>query len=108
MEKKDDIRRFTAIDLAEWRAQGESQTNLARLAEPNTNQTEHLAQEQLAEDGIPPDWHEAARAVMPETKRLVSLRLDSDVLDWFRSQGPGYQTRINAILKSYMRHSLPK
>jgi uncharacterized protein (DUF4415 family) len=34
-------------------------------------------------------------------KALVSLRLDQDVLDWFKAQGPGYQTRINAVLKAF-------
>jgi uncharacterized protein (DUF4415 family) len=33
---------------------------------------------------------------------MVSLRLDSDVLDWFKQQGKGYQTRINAVLRAYM------
>lgn len=40
---------------------------------------------------------------MPEKKRAVSLRLDADILDWFRKQGQGYQTRINAVLRLYMR-----
>ena len=35
-------------------------------------------------------------------KTAVSLRLDADVLDWFRSRGAGYQTRINAVLRAYM------
>lgn len=49
-----------------------------------------------------------ARAVVrhglkPEpTKEQVTLRIDSDVLAWFRAQGRGYQTRINALLRSYM------
>lgn len=34
-------------------------------------------------------------------KALVSLRLDQDVLDWFKAQGAGYQTRINAVLKAF-------
>jgi uncharacterized protein (DUF4415 family) len=34
-------------------------------------------------------------------KAAISLRLDAEVLDWFKAQGPGYQTRINAILKAY-------
>jgi uncharacterized protein (DUF4415 family) len=34
-------------------------------------------------------------------KEQLTLRIDSDVLSWFRSQGEGYQTRINAILKAY-------
>ena len=35
-------------------------------------------------------------------KKLVTMRLDIDVLDWFKSHGPGYQTRINKLLRSYM------
>jgi uncharacterized protein (DUF4415 family) len=35
-------------------------------------------------------------------KAQLTLRLDSDVLDWFRKQGQGYQTKINALLKAYM------
>ena len=49
-----------------------------------------------------------ARAVVrrglraPPRKRQLTLRVDEDVLDWFRSQGTGYQTRINALLRAYM------
>ena len=35
-------------------------------------------------------------------KAQLTLRLDSDVLEWFRQQGQGYQTKINALLRSYM------
>ncbi len=35
-------------------------------------------------------------------KQQVTLRVDSDVLEWFRAQGRGYQTKINAILRAYM------
>jgi uncharacterized protein (DUF4415 family) len=33
----------------------------------------------------------------------MTIRVDADVLEWFRKEGRGYQTRINAILRSYMR-----
>ena len=36
-------------------------------------------------------------------KRRITLRLDADVLDWFKSGGQGYQTRINAILRAFMQ-----
>lgn len=39
---------------------------------------------------------------MPDKKSPVSLRLDPSVIAWFRRQGQGYQTRINAVLKSYV------
>jgi uncharacterized protein (DUF4415 family) len=35
-------------------------------------------------------------------KAAISLRLDAEVLDWFKAQGGGYQTRINAVLRAYM------
>lgn len=40
---------------------------------------------------------------MPEAKKAVSLRLDPDVLEWYKTNGPGYQTRINAVLRMYMQ-----
>ena len=45
-------------------------------------------------------WKEA-RVVAPRRKEIVTMRLDADLLDWFRSER-GYQTRINAILRDYM------
>jgi len=42
------------------------------------------------------------RGLKPIVKRQLTLRLDSDVIDWFRSQGGRYQTRMNALLRAYM------
>ena len=49
-------------------------------------------------------WRGLATAVVvePGTKQPISLRVDVDVLDWFKAQGPRYQSRINAFLRSYM------
>ena len=44
---------------------------------------------------------EDARVVSPQLKETVTMRLDADLLEWFRRDS-GYQTRINAILRSYM------
>lgn len=38
----------------------------------------------------------------PPGKQQITIRLDADVLKWFRAQGEGYQTRINALLRAYM------
>ena len=46
-------------------------------------------------------WKDAA-VVLPKRKAVVTMRLDADLLDWFRQQ-QGYQTRINAILRTYMQ-----
>lgn len=39
---------------------------------------------------------------VPPPKEAISLRVDGDVLAWFRAGGPGYQSRMNAVLRSYM------
>ena len=46
-------------------------------------------------------WKDAV-VVNPVQKRPISLRVDRDVLDWFKEQGPRYQSRINAVLRSYV------
>jgi uncharacterized protein (DUF4415 family) len=44
------------------------------------------------------------RGLKPVPRKMqLSLRIDSDVLEWYRRQGPGYQTRINALLRAYMQ-----
>lgn len=47
------------------------------------------------------DFWKDARVVLPRRKEAVTMRLDADLLAWFRQQR-GYQTRINAILRAYM------
>ena len=48
------------------------------------------------------EWFKRARIVYPQSKEMVTLRLDQDVLEWFRNDGKGYQTRINAVLKAFI------
>lgn len=43
-----------------------------------------------------------ARVVMPVAKQAISIRIDEDVLAYFKAFGPGYQSRINAVLRAYM------
>jgi uncharacterized protein (DUF4415 family) len=50
------------------------------------------------------DWTRA-RLSLPPGKDIVTLRLDRDVLDWFRAQGKGYQTRINLALRVFYEAS---
>jgi uncharacterized protein (DUF4415 family) len=51
----------------------------------------------VARRGLPP----------PPSKQQITIRLDYDVLKWFRSQGEGYQTRINSLLRAYMEAHQP-
>jgi uncharacterized protein (DUF4415 family) len=60
-------------------------------------------------DSMPTDeaFWKSARVVMPRRKDVVTMRLDADLLDWFRRER-GYQTKINAILRAYMNAHLPR
>ncbi|GLS81091.1 BrnA antitoxin family protein [Paracoccus marinus] len=54
------------------------------------------------EDDFEIDW-DSAVLVLPQAKKAISLRVDPDVLDFFRAEGKGYQTRMNAVLRAYMQ-----
>lgn len=45
-------------------------------------------------------WAEAELQI-PENKDRITVRIDHDIVEWLKDQGPGYQTRMNAILRSY-------
>lgn len=93
--KSDNIKRYTLEEIRKM----ERKTDFARL------QAEEAAGIEPAHD---PDFDEVdwdwstARLVEPEPKKMISVRLDADVLEFFKSQGKGYQTRMNAVLRSYM------
>jgi uncharacterized protein (DUF4415 family) len=46
------------------------------------------------------EWFETARVATPEAKIPVSILVDRDILEWFKAQGPRYQSRMNAVLKA--------
>ncbi len=48
------------------------------------------------------DFWKSAKLVMPQPKQSISIRVDEDVLEWFKAQGKGYQSRINAVLRAYV------
>jgi uncharacterized protein (DUF4415 family) len=48
------------------------------------------------------DWSDAV-LVMPARKKAISIRVDEDVLNFFKKEGDGYQRRMNAVLRSYMQ-----
>jgi len=48
------------------------------------------------------EFWQSANIVFPKRKQSIFIRLDNEVLQWFKAQGKGYQSRINAVLKAYM------
>jgi uncharacterized protein (DUF4415 family) len=87
-----DIKEYSLDEIRRKVARGESRTG-ARPLKRNAD--------------IEPDedFWKRARVVMPPPrgKKHLGLRLDQDVVDWFKAQGRGYQTRMNAVLRSYMQ-----
>jgi len=68
------------------RERGEDKTN------PNAPEAESLGEE----------FWKSAKVVVPRGKTSVHLRLDSDIVEWFRAQGKGHLTHMNAVLRSYV------
>lgn len=81
-------------------ARGESLTDWAKVDGMSQADVERLADE---EDGpLPEGWEATAEIGIPR-KQAVQIRLDADVVNWFKIPGPGYQTRINAVLRSFVQ-----
>lgn len=75
----------------------QSKTNWARLDALKDQDIDYSEIPELDDD-----FFKNAVLRMPEPKAIVTLRLDRDVLEWLKKQGPRYQTRINALLRAYM------
>ena len=86
MKAEDDTRQFSLDELKQQRERGETQTRADAPVYP-----------------VDAEFWASARVVVPSPgKTSVHLRLDSDVLDWFKAQGRGHLTHMNAVLRSYM------
>lgn len=74
--------------------------DLARLRRMTDAEIEATSPPELR--SLPDDFWQGARVVTPVSKEAISIRLDSDVVAFFRKAGPRYQSRINAVLRSYV------
>jgi uncharacterized protein (DUF4415 family) len=77
-----------ATDWKRMRAMADDEVRAAIADDPDIKPTDEAF------------WRDA-QIVMPRRKETVTMRLDADLLEWFRKER-GYQTRINAILRAYM------
>jgi len=86
---------------------------------PRKGKTDWAALDALTDEEIEasiandPDWSDdwnwgEAVLVMPPKKKAISIRVDEDVLDYFKNEGAGYQRRMNAVLRSYMQQKRKK
>ena len=100
MARKENIVRHSAEVLGAMIARGEDRTDWARI---DATTPEEIERQALADgDDLPEGWQGEAILGLPARKEPVNLRLDSDVLGWFRQSGKGYQTRINNVLRAFV------
>lgn len=79
-----------------------SKSDLARFDAVSERELERTIASDPDWAKVPADWYKDAELIMPRRKQLITLRLDPDVLEWFRRQGAGYQTKINAVLRAFI------
>jgi uncharacterized protein (DUF4415 family) len=75
----------------------QSKTNLARI--------DAMKDEEVDTSDIPPltkEIFKKATLRLPVRKETITIRVDADVLSWFKRQGKGYQSRMNAVLKMFV------
>jgi uncharacterized protein (DUF4415 family) len=99
-KKSGHIVSYTATEMRAMKRRGESKSDWkAAAAKPLPDGSDpDDAMEEI-------DWA-TAELPMPRRKAHITLRLDADMLGWFRAQGKGYQTRINAILRKYFEQQV--
>jgi uncharacterized protein (DUF4415 family) len=94
--KKENFVSYTIEELKQM----PSRTDWAAVDAMSQDEVEQLADE---EDGpLPEGWQKTIVLGVPEPKKDVHIRLDAAVLRWFKAQGPGYQTRINEVLRGFV------
>ena len=78
--------------------------NTIKESRTDWNRLKNMSDKEIDISDVPElgkSFFEKAVVRMPKSKKAVSIRMDTDVIDWFKSGGKGYQTKINAVLRSY-------
>ena len=101
MRKNENIARFSADKIRRKIARGESKTDWKRVDAIPQAQVERLADRD--EGRLAAGWESTVIVGLPPAKQDIHIRLDGDILDWFKARGRGYQTRINAVLRAFVQ-----
>jgi uncharacterized protein (DUF4415 family) len=102
MARKKPTVKYTAEELAELVEREGSGSNWEKAEAMTEAEIEASIAADADETGMVMDWDHAI-VEMPRPKAVLNMRIDQDILDYFRQTGKGYQTRINAILRSYVK-----
>ena len=80
-------------------------TDLARLERMTDERAEAAAASDPDNPPATAEWLKKAKLMERRPKEAISIRIDADVLAWFRAHGGGYQSMMNAVLRSYVEHA---
>jgi uncharacterized protein (DUF4415 family) len=105
MARKEHIVRYTDKELQAMQAHGKDKSDWVKAAAMTEAEIEAAIADDPDEAGMVIDWSQAS-IELPQPKAVLNMRVDYDILEFFRSQGKGYQTRINAVLRSYVEQML--
>ena len=94
-------KRYSIAELRALREREGSRTDWARVDAQSEAELEAAIAADPDSEGAPGGLEDAV-LVTPERKVAISIRLDRDVLDWYRASGPGYQTRMSEALRQVM------
>jgi uncharacterized protein (DUF4415 family) len=100
--KKSSTTRYSAEELGAMRERGESHSNWTKAGSVTRAALERSVTTDPDEVGMLIDWKNAVLE-LPEPKAVLHMRIDRHVLEFFRQSGSGYQTRINAVLRAYVK-----
>jgi uncharacterized protein (DUF4415 family) len=104
MKKETHIRSYTAAELRANR--GRSRTDLKKVDAMTDAELERIIAEDEDERDLQHDWTQA-KLVLVEPKQSVHLRLEQEIIDYFKAQGKGHISRMQAVLKAYVNAHRP-
>ena len=90
------------MSIRRWGDRRKGRTDWARVDALTDEQIEAAVRNDPDAVPLDVDWSDAV-LVIPPKKKAISIRVDEDVLDYFKQEGAGYQRRMNAVLRSYMQ-----
>lgn len=109
MRKKSDTVRYTAKQIKAKIARGEDRTDWRKANAVTGEKLEASIRADADDIRDEPDWAQAVMGV-PAPKDHINIRIDHDVLEWFKANGKGYQTLMNNVLRAFVkiRQALPR
>lgn len=101
MSRKEHTVKFTDNELASLNEQEGTLSDWGKVANMTAPEIEARVASDSDEAEMVMDWDNAT-IELPQPKAVLNMRVDKEVLDYFRKSGKGYQSRINAVLRSYV------